>query len=51
MILKPGDRSRLQTVLKAVGNVENCMGRVQRGDGSPLSVFNPSLFRSVFEYS
>mgnify|MGYP004642184105 CR=1 FL=1 len=40
-----------ESVDKAVGNVWNCMRRVQRGDGSPLSAFNPSLFRSVFEYS
>ena len=41
----------IQTVDKAIGGVKKRMGRVQRGDGSPLSAFNPCLFRSIFEYS
>ena len=40
-----------QTVDKAIGSVSKCMGRAQRGDGSPLSAFNLCLFRSIFEYS
>ena len=44
-------RRRIQPADKAIGSVSNCMGRVQRGDGSPLSAFNPCLFGSILKYS
>ena len=37
----------LQTVDKANGSVSKCKGRAQRGDGSPLSAFNPA-YSGVF---